>query len=197
MERIARNRPRGRPHRWNGAARASGGGAPNEHRNDREGRRFLWAGSRSMRARRRREPGLDAHRLGLRVLDLHAQRHRHVLRAVRRLRGPVGQTAGGPSGSRAVQYPHVFIETGVSVVSSFTCGLGSVVRRRRQRCACDYAGIQRFVLGAAFLFIEISEFAGMVIAQGRRTSRSAFLSAFFALVGSHGPHVTLGLLWLV
>jgi cytochrome o ubiquinol oxidase subunit III len=52
------------------------------------------------------------------------------------------------------------------------------------------------VLGAAFLFLEISEFAGMV-SRGAGPSRSAFLSAFFTLVGMHGAHVTAGLLWLV
>ena len=53
-----------------------------------------------------------------------------------------------------------------------------------------------FGLGAAFLFIEISEFAGM-ISKGAGPARSAFLSAFFTLVGMHGAHVTLGLIWLV
>jgi cytochrome o ubiquinol oxidase subunit 3 len=52
-----------------------------------------------------------------------------------------------------------------------------------------------FVLGATFLGLEFSEFAGM-IAQGAGPSRSAFLSAFFTLVGLHGAHVTAGLLWL-
>ncbi len=53
-----------------------------------------------------------------------------------------------------------------------------------------------FVLGAAFLGIELHEFAGM-IAQGAGPTRSAFLSAFFTLVGCHGLHVTVGLLWLL
>jgi cytochrome o ubiquinol oxidase subunit 3 len=53
-----------------------------------------------------------------------------------------------------------------------------------------------FVLGAAFLFIEISEFAGMV-SKGAGPSRSGFLSGFFTLVGMHGAHVTSGLVWLI
>jgi cytochrome o ubiquinol oxidase subunit 3 len=53
-----------------------------------------------------------------------------------------------------------------------------------------------FVLGAAFLVIEASEFAGMV-SNGAGPSRSAFLSGFFTLVGTHGVHVTSGLIWLV
>jgi cytochrome o ubiquinol oxidase subunit 3 len=52
------------------------------------------------------------------------------------------------------------------------------------------------VLGAGFLFLEIREFAGMV-AIGAGPTRSAFLSSFFTLVGCHGVHVTLGLLWLL
>ena len=52
-----------------------------------------------------------------------------------------------------------------------------------------------FVLGATFLGLEISEFVGMVV-RGAGPSRSAFLSAFFSLVGLHGAHVTAGLLWL-
>jgi cytochrome o ubiquinol oxidase subunit 3 len=53
-----------------------------------------------------------------------------------------------------------------------------------------------FVLGATFLALELREFAGM-IAIGAGPQRSAFLSAFFMLVGCHGLHVTLGLVWLV
>jgi cytochrome o ubiquinol oxidase subunit 3 len=52
------------------------------------------------------------------------------------------------------------------------------------------------ILGAAFLAIEVHEFAGMV-ARGAGPTRSAFLSAFFTLVGCHGLHVTAGLLWLL
>src|SRR5207302_8504704 len=50
-------------------------------------------------------------------------------------------------------------------------------------------------LGAAFLFVEATEFAGMV-SKGAGPSRSAFLSSFFTLVGTHGAHVTSGLIWL-
>jgi cytochrome o ubiquinol oxidase subunit 3 len=52
-----------------------------------------------------------------------------------------------------------------------------------------------FALGATFLGLELSEFAGLV-ARGAGPSRSAFLSAFFSLVGLHGAHVTVGLIWL-
>jgi cytochrome o ubiquinol oxidase subunit 3 len=52
-----------------------------------------------------------------------------------------------------------------------------------------------FLLGAAFLGIEIAEFAGMV-REGAGPSKSGFLSSFFTLVGTHGAHVTCGLIWL-
>jgi len=51
-------------------------------------------------------------------------------------------------------------------------------------------------LGATFLGLELTEFAGFV-ARGAGPSRSGFLSAFFSLVGLHGAHVTVGLLWLI
>jgi cytochrome o ubiquinol oxidase subunit 3 len=53
-----------------------------------------------------------------------------------------------------------------------------------------------FVLGATFLWLEVHEFAHLV-AEGAGPTRSGFLSAFFALIGCHGIHVTAGLLWLL
>jgi heme/copper-type cytochrome/quinol oxidase subunit 3 len=79
--------------------------------------------------------------------------------------------------------------------SSYTCGLGALSAERRQPERFLVFAAFTFVLGAAFLFIEIREFAGMV-AKGAGPSRSAFLSAFFTLVGTHGAHVTGGLIWL-
>jgi cytochrome o ubiquinol oxidase subunit 3 len=79
--------------------------------------------------------------------------------------------------------------------SSYTCGLGALSAERRQPERFLIFAALTFVLGAAFLFIEISEFAGMV-SKGAGPSRSGFLSAFFTLVGTHGAHVTSGLIWL-
>jgi cytochrome o ubiquinol oxidase subunit 3 len=82
------------------------------------------------------------------------------------------------------------------LLSSYACGLGMLsAEQRKVERFLVFAAIT-FVLGAAFLFLEISEFAGMV-GKGAGPSRSAFLSAFFTLVGMHGAHVTAGLLWLV
>ena len=107
-----------------------------------------------------------------------------------------GNTAGGPSGYQLFNLHNVFIETACLLFSSYTCGLGTLSAERREPGRfLLFAGLT-FVLGAAFLFIEVSEFAGMVTA-GAGPSRSAFLSSFFTLVGMHGAHVTAGLVWLV
>ena len=105
-------------------------------------------------------------------------------------------TAGGPTGSELFNLRNVFIETMCLLFSSYTCGLGALAAERRQTDRFYLFAALTFVLGAAFLFIEISEFAGMV-REGAGPSRSGFLSAFFALVGMHGAHVTAGLIWLV
>jgi cytochrome o ubiquinol oxidase subunit 3 len=107
-----------------------------------------------------------------------------------------GATAGGPSGKDLFDLPNVAIETACLLLSSFACGIASIGAGAQNR-ALFYGGMAiTFVLGAAFLSIEIQEFAGM-IAEGAGPTRSAFLSAFFTLVGCHGVHVTLGLLWLL
>jgi cytochrome o ubiquinol oxidase subunit 3 len=80
--------------------------------------------------------------------------------------------------------------------SSHTCGLRALSAQRRQRERFLVFAAFTFVLGAAFLFIESSEFAGMV-SKGAGPSRSGFRSGFFTLVGMHGAHVTSGLVWLV
>jgi cytochrome o ubiquinol oxidase subunit 3 len=107
-----------------------------------------------------------------------------------------GNTAGGPSGRELFNLRNVFIETMCLLLSSYTCGLGALSAERRQpQRFFIFAGLT-FVLGAAFLFIEASEFAGMV-QKGAGPWRSGFLSSFFTLVGTHGVHVTSGLFWLV
>ena len=108
----------------------------------------------------------------------------------------VGATAGGPSGRDLFNLHNVAIETACLLLSSFTCGLASIGARIHRRSWFYGAMAATCVLGAAFLFLEVSEFASM-IAEGAGPTRSAFLSAFFALVGLHGLHVSVGLLWLL
>ena len=107
-----------------------------------------------------------------------------------------GNTAGGPTGSELFDLRSVFIETMCLLVSSYTCGLGALSAERRQPGRFLIFAVATFVLGAAFLFIEVTEFARM-IGMGAGPSRSGFLSAFFTLVGMHGVHVTGGLIALV
>jgi cytochrome o ubiquinol oxidase subunit III len=105
-------------------------------------------------------------------------------------------TAGGPGGTTLFNQTRVAIETACLLLSSYSCGLMSLALKARHRVGTYIGAAVTFVLGAAFLAIEINEFAGMV-ARGATPERSAFLSAFFTLVGCHGAHVTAGLLWLV
>ena len=107
-----------------------------------------------------------------------------------------GNTAGGPSGRELFNLRIVFIETMFLLFSSYTAGLGMLSAERREAGRFLMFAALTFLLGAGFLFIEISEFAGMV-SRGAGPSRSAFLSSFFTLVGTHGAHVTAGLVWLV
>ena len=105
------------------------------------------------------------------------------------------RTAAGPSGAELFDLKRVFIETCCLLASSFTCGLCILALARRALSIIYAWAAATFVLGAAFVSLEVSEFAGM-LSQGNGPSRSAFLSAFFALVGTHGIHVTVGLCWL-
>jgi cytochrome o ubiquinol oxidase subunit 3 len=107
----------------------------------------------------------------------------------------VHATAGGPTGAELFNQASVAIETASLLLSSYTCGLMSMAISSRRRAATYFFAVVTFVLGAAFVALEIREFADM-IARGATPQRSAFLSAFFTLVGCHGLHVTAGLIWL-
>jgi cytochrome o ubiquinol oxidase subunit III len=107
----------------------------------------------------------------------------------------VHATAGGPTGAELFNQVSVAIETACLLASSYTCGLMSLAISSRRHVGTYLGAAITFALGAAFLALEIREFANM-IAQGATPQRSAFLSAFFTLVGCHGLHVTAGLIWL-
>lgn len=108
----------------------------------------------------------------------------------------VHATAGGPAGAQLFNQHSVAIETACLLASSYTCGMMSLAIGSRRRAVTYVFAALTFALGAAFLALEIREFAGM-IAIGATPQRSAFLSAFFTLVGCHGFHVAAGLIWLV
>jgi cytochrome o ubiquinol oxidase subunit 3 len=107
----------------------------------------------------------------------------------------VNATAGGPSGAQLFNQVTVAVETACLLFSSYTCGLMSLSVQSRRHGATYLTAAITVMLGAAFLALEIREFATM-IAIGAAPQRSAFLSAFFALVGCHGLHVSAGLVWL-
>ena len=106
------------------------------------------------------------------------------------------RTAGGPDGLKLFDRGYVLLETACLLVSSFTCGLLALAIDRRAAIATYLWAAVTFVLGATFLGLELLEFLRM-IGEGAAPTRSAFLSAFFTLVGTHGLHVLLGLAWLV
>ena len=107
-----------------------------------------------------------------------------------------GATAGGPTGRQLFDLNTTAIETGCLLLSSFTCGLATIAAHVRRMDWFQAMMALTFALGAAFIAIEVRELATLV-SQGHGPDRSAFLSAFFALVGCHGAHVTVGLLWLL
>jgi cytochrome o ubiquinol oxidase subunit 3 len=107
----------------------------------------------------------------------------------------VHATDGGPITNQVFHRDLVAVETLALLVSSFVCGLAMITAKRANMFWTQAWLLVTALLGFVFLFIEISEFAGM-IAIGASPQRSAFLSSFFTLVGCHGAHVTCGLLWI-
>ncbi len=103
--------------------------------------------------------------------------------------------AGGPTGKELFDLPYLLGETLFLLGSSFTYGLVMLAGRdgRQQRVLMGLA--VAFLLGLGFVSMEIHEFHGLV-AAGWGPDKSAFLSSFFTLVGTHGTHVTFGLIWM-
>ena len=106
-----------------------------------------------------------------------------------------GQTAGGPTARQIVDPSRVAIETAALLLSSFTVGLSFAATNARNRLWTQIFLAVTGLLGLAFLGLELNEFIGLAH-RGATPQRSAFLTAFFSLVGCHGLHVTCGLLWL-
>lgn len=106
-----------------------------------------------------------------------------------------GNTFGGPAGVEIFNLDFILIETLLLLTSSFTCGLAVVSAKANIRRYVLAALGMTFVLGASFLMMEVSEFAKL-IAEGHSWTESAFLSAFFTIVGTHGLHILVGLMWL-
>ncbi len=104
--------------------------------------------------------------------------------------------AGGASGAELFDLPVVATNTAFLLVSSITYGFAMLAAQAgRVRPTLVWLAITG-VFGACFLGLELSEFAHL-IAEGNGPQRSGFLTSFFALVGTHGLHVTFGIVWLV
>ncbi|NKC28114.1 cytochrome o ubiquinol oxidase subunit III [Ochrobactrum ciceri] len=106
------------------------------------------------------------------------------------------QFAGGPTGRELFDLNFVLIETMLLLVSSLTYGLATLSMFKKNRAGLLFWLGITFLLGAAFLAMEVYEF-NHLIHEGAGPGRSAFLSAFFALVGTHGLHITSGLIWIL
>jgi cytochrome o ubiquinol oxidase subunit 3 len=104
-------------------------------------------------------------------------------------------TFGGPSGGQLFSLNFVLCETLVLLTSSYTCGLGMLAAQRRtRRMTLLWLGVT-FLLGLAFLILELTEFRHFVH-EGDSWRRSGFLSGYFTLVATHGLHICVGLLWM-
>lgn len=104
-------------------------------------------------------------------------------------------TNGGPSGADLFDLQFVLIETMVLLTSSFTVGMAVLASHRGYKKQTLAWLAATFVLGLVFLIMELTEFSQLV-AEGNSWQASAFLSAFFTLVGTHGLHIAIGLLWM-
>lgn len=106
-----------------------------------------------------------------------------------------GGTFGGPTSKDIFSLPFVMVETMLLLTSSFTSGLAMLAAHQRERNKVLIFFAVTFLLGFAFLAMELYEFNHLV-QEGNSWQRSAFLSSYFTLVGTHGLHVTFGLLWI-
>ncbi len=104
--------------------------------------------------------------------------------------------AAGPGPAALFDLPVVAVNTSMLLLSSITYGFAMLAMEKDRKTVLLAWLAVTGLFGAAFVGLELNEFAHL-IAEGAGPSRSAFLSAFFTLVGTHGLHVTMGLIWLV
>ncbi|GAA5628101.1 cytochrome bo(3) ubiquinol oxidase subunit 3 [Brucella sp. NBRC 12953] len=104
--------------------------------------------------------------------------------------------AAGPSPADLFDLNLVAINTAMLLLSSITFGFAMLQMQRGEKTATLFWMAITGIFGAIFLGIELYEFSHL-IAEGAGPGRSAFLSSFFTLVGTHGLHVTFGIIWLL
>lgn len=107
-----------------------------------------------------------------------------------------GNTFGGPTSHQIYNLSTALAETIVLLFSSVTCGLAVLAACKNKRSVALIWFAISFLLGASFVTMELTEFTHL-FQEGYSWQRSAFLSSFFTLVGTHGTHVTVGLFWLI
>ena len=105
-----------------------------------------------------------------------------------------GNTAGGPGPRQLFELNLTAVQTGLLLTSTLACGFAQIAADQKSMLWTQAALLVTGLLGAAFLALELYEF-GHLIGEGAGPQRSAFLSAFFALVGCHGAHMLAAILW--
>ena len=103
--------------------------------------------------------------------------------------------AGGPTGKDLFNLSYTFAETMFLLFSSATYGMAVLAMYQDRKDRVLRWLVVTFLLGLGFITMEINEFYHMIL-DGNGPARSGFLSAFFTLVGTHGTHVTFGLIWM-
>ena len=107
-----------------------------------------------------------------------------------------GNYAGGPSPAKLFELPTVAVNTAMLLFSSITYGFAMLAAAKNNRSQTLMWMVVTALFGVAFVGLELNEFAHL-IHEGAGPQRSAFLSSFFALVGTHGLHVSFGIVWMV
>lgn len=105
-------------------------------------------------------------------------------------------TFTGPTGAQIFDPPYVLAETLILLTSSFCCGLASLALQNRAKAKVIFYFILTFLLGLSFLTLELHEFRHLTVIHDSWT-KSGFLSSYFTLVGTHGLHITVGLIWML
>ena len=105
-------------------------------------------------------------------------------------------TFGGPTTHDIIKLPFVLIETLILLTSSFTIGLAMLALNKQKTNGVLVWLVATMLLGSVFLSMELYEFKSL-LHEGASFTRSAFLSSYFVLVGTHGLHIAIGLLWVL
>ena len=107
----------------------------------------------------------------------------------------INNTFGGPTPEQLFNLQYVLTETLILLTSSFTCGLAMLAVNKKEKKQAMTWFLVTFLLGISFLVMEVSEFTHL-LQDGNSFTRSGYLSSFFTLVGTHGLHITAGLIWI-